>query len=211
MTPDPDFTPQGEKLRERTVYLQEDDAQYNYAHSHLCEGMMRAQAQISELIDPPEPYPPWGPLFDVSVCPAWALPWLAQVVGVRLITGLDEQGQRDFIDGMAFSRRGAPDSIRTLIQSQLSGSKLVWFRERDAGDPYRLEAIVKTSEVTTSVAAIKALVIAHQKPGGIIFNLRDVDTWDYQEMTTEFVGQKYMHVAATYATYRALSGGPYST
>ncbi len=205
---EPDFTPQGEKLRERTIYLQIDDAKHNWAHSHLCEGMMRAQAQVSELIDPPEPYPPWAPLFDVETCPDWALPWLAQVVGVRLIGGLDAQGQRDFISGMAFSRRGSPDSIRTLIQSQLAGSKLVWFRERDNGDPYRLEAIVRTSEVVTSVAAITKLVIAYQKPGGIIFLLRDVETWDYQEMTTEFVGLDYDDIPATYPKYRDLSGGP---
>jgi Phage tail protein (Tail_P2_I) len=205
---DPDFTPMGARLRERTIHLQPDDAKYNYAHSHLCEGMMRGQAQVAQLVDPSEPYPPWSPLFNVELCPDWALPWLAQVVGVRMIGGLDAQGQRDFIRDLAFARRGSPKAIRTLIASQLSGGKMVWFRERDNGDPYRLEAIVRESEVITSVQEIQDLVIAHQKPGGIIFVLRTTTTWDYQEMTTDYVGRTYADIPGDYPKYSDLTGGP---
>jgi P2-related tail formation protein len=204
---EPDFTPLGERLRERTQYLQEDDAQYNYAHSHLCEGMMRAMAQTAELVDPPDPYPPWAPLFNVDICPAWALPWLAQVVGVRLPGGMSEVDQRNYIKGLSYLKRGTPDAILAAVRTQLTGTQTVWLRERDDGNAYRIEIIVRTVELRTTLQAVIDAVKL-QKPAGIVMSVRASDTWDYQEMTSDYIGKKYKDLPTTYPKYSDLTGGP---
>lgn len=205
--PPPDFTRLGQRLRDRTSYLQEDDAKYDYAHGHLCEALMRPLAQTAELVDPEDPWPPWAPLFNIDICPDWAIPWLAQLVGVRFPKSLTADDARHYIRGMAFLTRGSPSSIMAAAQTQLTGSQLVWLRERDAGDPYRLELIVRASELKTDLQAVIDTVMP-VKPAGLILSIRVSDTWDYQQMTTEYVGQTYDDMKDDYLTYADLSGGP---
>src|SRR5262245_2084216 len=131
----------GERLKERTQPLAPDDELYDYAHAKLCEGMMLPFEQLAELVDPPDPYIPWEPLFDVDLCPEWALPWLGQLVGVRLPAGLTEQQKRDVIKALGGFGRGGPKAIIDAIKITLTGSKTVTLRERDDGDPYKLEVV----------------------------------------------------------------------
>jgi hypothetical protein len=135
----------GERLEERTQPLQPNDEQYGWAHAILCETLAQPFLQVAELIDPPDPYPPWGPLFDLAACPGWALPWLAQAVGVRLPTGLSEDQQRSFIGEASGHRVGTADAMRaaanlTLVSSKPPAPPTMWFRERN-GSAYRLEVV----------------------------------------------------------------------
>src|SRR4051794_9038733 len=97
----PTHTPLGARLRERTQPLAPDDASYGYAHAHLCEALGRMLEQVAEVFDPEGDVPPLAPILDVELCPAWALPWLAQLVGVVLPYGVGDDEARTYIRDVA--------------------------------------------------------------------------------------------------------------
>jgi hypothetical protein len=201
---EPDYTRLGARLAERAAPLQppDVDVQYGYAFGNLCEAMMRCYEQIASLVDPEdETYPPWGVLFDVDVCPAWALPWLAQVVGVRLPKSVTGDAAREYIKTLSFESVGRPDTIKTIVTAPLTGSKTVFFRERDDGDAYRLEIVTLTSETPDPAELQRA--IESSVPAGIIVAYRAIAGWDYQQMTTE--GGKYLLLPPRFDNYQNMS------
>ncbi len=191
----------GERLRERTQELAPDDHLYDYAHAHLCEGMMLPFLQVAEIIDPPDPYQPWEILFDADLCPVWALPWLGQIVGVRIPKNWSEQDQRDLLKGLGGFKRGSPGAIRSAIKLTLTGNKTVIFRERDAGEAYRLEIVTDESETPDLEKTRQA--IAATLPAGILLVARTVVGWDYQGMQT--AGGTYAQQSLDYISYANLS------
>jgi len=200
----------GERLRERTQPLQPNDELYGWAHAILCEALAQPYLQVCALIDPPEPYPPWGPLFDVNVCPAWALPWLAQLVGVRIPAGMSEEDTRVFLKQAAGHNVGTVEAIRaslmgTLVSARPPAPATVYFRERD-GSAYRLEVV--TLDPETPDPALTQRVLESVLPGGLVLAYRHIEGWDYQAMTDESAEMTppgtYADLALAYATYHDL-------
>jgi hypothetical protein len=200
---EPDYTPLGARLADRAGPLQsvEVDAQNGYAFGNLCEGMMRPFEDIALLVDAEDGTSPWVPLFDVDLCPDWALPWLAQVVGVRLPAAVTGDQAREYIKTLSFEQIGKPETIRKVVQSQLTGDKTVYFRERDGGDAYALEIVTITSETPDAAAISRAILAA--VPSGIIVRYRTVLGWDYQQMTTE--GGKYLALPPKFSSYKTMT------
>ena len=110
MTP-VELTPWGERLRERTEPLAPDDASYRYAHAYLAGALASVLERVAEIYDPEEGLP-GGPLLDVDRCPDWALPWLAQLVGVAMPPGMDPATARAGIRSVAGWKRGTPAALR---------------------------------------------------------------------------------------------------
>jgi hypothetical protein len=159
---------------------------------------------VAELIDPPEPYPPWGPLFDINVCPQWALPWLAQAVGIRIPAGTDDATARALILEGAGHTVGTVKAMTiairlTLVPSRPPDPATVIFRERD-GSAYQLEIITMDVETPDPDVTLRAILAA--KPGGLVLRYRSMVGWDYQLMTDE--GGTYAEQTAAYATYQQL-------
>lgn len=198
--PVPDLTPLGARLQARTQPLAPDDELNNYAHALLCEALSKAVEQVAELFDPEGDVPPGAPLLDVELCPDWALPWLAQIVGVTLPAGVSPDDARVLIADVAGWDRGTPDALRAAAGFYLTDTKTVYFRERYGGNAYALQVVTLTSETPDQSAVLKALLA--QKPGGIVLDYHTVTGWDYTEMTT--AGGVYTTLATHYATYNDL-------
>lgn len=202
----PDYTTLGRRLAERAEPLQppEIDAQHNYAFGNLAEAMMRMYQDLASIVDPDiEDLSPWQVLFDVDLCPYWALPWLAQCVGVRLPVGLEDAEARQAIKELSFEKVGTPTYVENMIKLYLDDPKTVYFRERDTGDAYRLE-IVTVNDQTPDPALIQQIIDSgHVIPAGIIVNYRTVDGWDYQQMTVE--GGPYSALPARFDNYGNMS------
>jgi hypothetical protein len=196
----PEHTPIGARLRERTQPLAPDDESYGYAHATLCEAIGRMLEQVAQVFDPDGDVPPLAPILALELCPDWALPWLAQWVGIRIPSGMSATDARALIGDVSGFARGTPASLRAAVQTTLTDSKTVWFRERD-GSPYRLEVVTLTSETPDAAKSLAALLT--QKPGGIVLSYRTVVGWDYQQMTT--TGGTYAVLKTTYSSYRKLS------
>src|SRR5262245_30747792 len=205
--PAPDLSPMGERLRERTEPLQPPsvDANFQYAHANLCEALMLPLKQVAEIVDP-QPignlgYYPWEPLFDVDVCPEWALPWLAQVVGVRLPATITGDAARQYIKDMSFEKIGRPSAIITAITPLLTGSKTVTMRERYQGDAYVLEIVTYTAQTPDPDAVLEA--IESQVPAAIKVIYNVLDGWEYQTMTEE--DGAYSTLPTKFASYGDLT------
>jgi hypothetical protein len=202
--PAPSRSPQGARLRERTQPLAPSDETNGWAHAHLCEGLGTALEQIGEVFDPEGDVPPLAPILDVDLCPDWALPWLAQIVGVQLPFDVDADTARELIRSVEGFARGTPAALRAAAGIYLTGDKTVFFRERDptgTDPPYTLEVVTLDDETPDPAAVLGALMA--QKPGGIVLHYREVLGWDYEQMTTE--GGTYAAQTVAFSTYYDLA------
>lgn len=197
---EPVLTSLGERLRQRTSPLAPSDELYGWAHAILCGALGKALEQVGEVFDPPDPVPPGAPLLDVELCPDWALPWLAQIVGVTIPSGATPAQARALISDVAGWQRGTPAALEAAAAQYLTGTKTVYFRERDAGDPYALEVVTITAE-TPDPAAVQAALM-RQKPGGIVLTSRQTETWDWQQVVQDVA--TWTALKTTYATWQGV-------
>jgi hypothetical protein len=133
----------------------------------------------------------WVTLFDPDLCPAEALPYLAQLVGEVLPTGLPEAAAREWIKDNPNARRGTPESVFLAAQRKLTGGRLVSMFERFQG--------------VVDVVAIRTNVSQTPNPAGTLADIlsalpADV-VLDYQAVT----GTTWDNVKATYASWNALT------
>jgi Phage tail protein (Tail_P2_I) len=203
----PAHTPFGQRLRERTQPLAFEDAAHGYAHAHLAEALAQPLLRLQQAFDP-EDAAPFETLLDPERCPDWALPWLAQLVGIALPSTASVADQRTIIAELASHKRGTTAMLRAAAGLHLTGDKTVYFRERDqdgADPPYALQVVTLVTETPDPDAVLAALMA--QKPGGIILNYGQVASWDYQEMTTRGATQRwsYASLPPMYATYADLA------
>lgn len=203
--PEPPFTltKLADRLRERAMPLGEGEELRGWAYSLLCQALLSAAVELEEGFDPDEPHYPIGVLMTYNA-PTWALPWAAQIVGLTLGTGLSDQEARDLMRDAPNWESGTTDRMRAIAQLYLTGTKTMYFRERDDGNAYYLEIVTLTGETPDPVLLLAALTAA--KPVRIVLSVRQVPGWDYQAMTDYEAA--YSTLPSRYATYRILSEGP---
>jgi hypothetical protein len=191
----------GAKLVERTAPLAADDEDYGWAHRIICGALGATLEQVGEIADPPDPLPPLAPLLSPWLCPAWALPWLGQWVGVRIEPGTPEAVARALVAGVAGWHRGTRQAMRAAASLFLDPpTGTLWFRERNGGpDPYQLEVVTIDSQTPDPAALEAALQMI--KPGGLVLTVRQVEAWDYQQLKTDWTGRTYADLKAGFATY----------
>jgi hypothetical protein len=150
--------------------------------------------------------PGWSALLDLDRCPDYALPWLAQFVGVRIPGGLTEQEQRDWIASTDGFRRGSVQAMIGACKATLSGTQTVLFRERSGGPTtapayaYYLSVFTYTSE-TPNPTATQAALLA-QKPAGLVLVYAAVAAGTYAAVKGSYA--TYAAVKAAFATYSGL-------
>lgn len=149
--------------------------------------------------------PGWSVLMDLDRCPASALPWLAQFVGVRIPAGLTEAQQRAWAGSTDGFKRGTRQAMVGAAAATLTGDKTVVFRER-SGDPavkpeyaYFLDVSTYDSQTPNPTATLAALTA--QKPGGIILRYAHHPGQDYQSLKDG--NASYAVVKTKYPSYDA--------
>lgn len=124
-------------------FVQDNDAAGGYQFLTWLDGIGSQQQLIDNLCrDTPEAQG-WSIVLDVSRCPTYALPWLAQFVGVRF-TGtqmLSDAAMRSAILNKTGFARGSLAGIAASVRALLNGA--VQIIERVNGvtgqpDPYQL-------------------------------------------------------------------------
>jgi hypothetical protein len=132
----------------------------------------------------------WMSLLDPDLCPAPALPYLAQYVGERLPQGLTEAQQRQWIKDAPNQMRGTLQSIVRAAQRSLTGSKLVTVITRNGGID---KLAVSTYAVQTPSSA------------QVLKDLGDVVPLDISLTYTTTAGQLWVAVTAkgTWAVVKA--------
>lgn len=155
----------GALLYERLEPLAYADGDNGWALLALLDSIGRQYQELDDLISPDGDEAPWSKLLDVERCPVAQLPWLAQLVGVRIPSGLTEAAAREMVRHPAGWSRGTPGSMIRAAQATLTGNKTVVLLERQ-GDPYNLTVVTRTAETPNAAATLKALQAV--KPVGIL-------------------------------------------
>jgi Phage tail protein (Tail_P2_I) len=151
----------------------------------------------------------WSLLLDIDRCPPEALPWLAQIVGLTLPTGLSAADQRNLIRTTPNWKRGTVGALTGAAAPFLTGNKTVILRERYDGSgndaPYYLQIITYASETPDSSLVLKALM--SQKAGGIILTYTVATGQDYQQLKTNRATYQVMkNYYPTYAGVKSDTG-----
>lgn len=121
--------------------------------------------------------PAWGKLFDVNLCPAKYLPYLAQYVGVEIPAGASEAEARKLVKDEPATRRGSQEAIETQIykfstlektsQSLVERGLLIERRNAEGvEDAYQFGIAVEASLIPSMVALETG--VASVKPGGVL-------------------------------------------
>lgn len=133
-------------------------------------------------------------LFDPDLCPAFALPYLAQYVGEILPVGISEPAAREWIKDAPNQRRGTVMSIVRVAQRSLTGERTVQIIERagvgGTDDPDRIIIHTYTSETPS--------------PSSVLSDLDDAVPADIWIVYQTIDGQTWADVDAAYATWAAV-------
>ena len=111
--------------------------------------------------------PGYSLLVDADRVPDEAIPWLAQFVGVPIVTGMDPSDQRASLKGLGSWKRGTVTALEAAAAPYLTGAKTLIVKERDSS-AYHFEVITLDSETPDSAVVLAALLT--QKPAGLVMN-----------------------------------------
>lgn len=149
--------------------------------------------------------PGWAVVMDPDRIPDSelenVLPWLAQFVGVDVNKSLSFADQRNQVKATGGFKRGTIGAMVTAAQQLLTGTKTVYYKERDssvssvAGGAYGLTMITLASETADSTAVLNA--IKGQKPGGIILAYTTVTGMTWQLVNTNYASWNAVKAAFT--------------
>jgi len=156
----------GERLYEGMTPVAYADADHGYALRTLLYALGVAHQPLEELIADTENGPGWAILYDVDLCPVWALPWLAQLVGVGLPVGITEAEARDRIRTPSGFARGTVEATIAAAQRRLTGTRKVVVIERVEGEAYHYTVVTRTAE-TPDPDAVERDIRA-EKPVGLL-------------------------------------------
>jgi hypothetical protein len=198
-----------ERLYLALAPLARQDIEHGWSLLVLCNAIGTMYQPVEDLVRDTPAGPGWSPLLDLDRCPDFALPWLGQFAGVRVLAGSTPDQMRARIGSTDGFKRGTPAAMRGAAQATLTGAKTVVFRERDganqgnASSPdyaYYLTAATYTAQ-TPNPAATHAALLA-QKPGGIVLVYNTTAGQDYQTLRTNHA--TYNAVRTTYPSYDAV-------
>lgn len=160
---------------------------------HLVCAAVKGLVETESLIRDTEAGPGWSSLLDIGRAPATALGWLAQLVGVDLLTGLSDAAQRQRIAETPGFARGTLGSIEGAARQTLSGAQQVLVYERDVS-AYHLTVRTYAAETPDPVhteAVLRALkpaglVLVYQLAAGATYGQLDVAWTSYGSIDLAF-------------------------
>lgn len=119
-----------------------------------------ALIQQTDVDGTPDYIPPYGVLFNPATCPSYALPYLAQFVGVTVTPGASDAQARSQIMSEQGMNRGTPAAIIAAAKIWLSGDQNVILLERQRSDgstsAYSFVVVIETSELATGPTWLSA-------------------------------------------------------
>lgn len=181
------------------------DETRGWALLHLTQAIgMQNQVVRDIVFEDDDGRPGWSSLFDIDRCPAWALDWLGQFVGVRIPPSLvDVEERRAWVRDAAGWRRGRMSTLAAAVRVTLTGARQVVTRARyNPADPSNdaaahLQVKTYTTQTPDPTATERAAQAA--KRGGLILHYAVVDGQDLLQLS-----QSYASLSAVNAAYTNL-------
>jgi hypothetical protein len=192
----PTVTPVAERVYTALAPFTEQDEAYGWPLLLFCDVLTSAAADVEAFAADTDTAPGWSVLLDPTTCPARALPFLGQMVGVQIPPATDEATARALVLARAGWGRGTPFAVLAAVRLYLTGSQTASLTERD-GSAYRVKATVYTAEVPDLDALTAAFNAA--LPAGIVGTVEVLTGWTIAQGETFFTGQTVAQ-AETYFT-----------
>jgi hypothetical protein len=186
-------------------YLVDDDGSLATFLAAMAAGF----EPVDEVVRDTDAGPGWSQILDPNRAPAWALGWLAQLVGIALPKGTPEATARSLIRTPAGWRRGSVGAIQDAARPLLTGSQMVLVIERTSGtwaaadDPYHFTVATYTDE-TPNPAAVVAAVNA-QTPAGLVGNVITTSHHTWLSLVAHYA--TWADVKAAFPTWAAVETG----
>lgn len=160
---------------------------------HMCEAAVRTLRKAEDALRHDDQGSGWRRMLDPDRCPAWALDWLRQHVGLdRFPPDFTEQQKRDMIRDSPRFRRGTVPMIVKAAGLHLTGTKTVYLSPRHGGSR-RYRTAVLESEAPDQQRVLDELKV--QKPATFLW------THDFIE-----AGGNYDALNSTHANYDEVEG-----
>ena len=132
----------------------------------FCQALGAPLEPIYELVRERDDAAPWAILLDPDECPAFALPYLAQFVGVVITPEMDEEQIRNEIREPTGWKRGQTEAIKIAIRRTLTGENplvIVKPRTPEVGHHYIRTLLSETPDPARTEAVVRAAVPAWEK------------------------------------------------
>jgi len=141
----------------------EDDATQDFALRKFCEALCAPAQPVYDLVREREDSAGWGIALDVDNCPAYALPYLAQYVGVQITPEMSTEQIRNEIREPTGWKRGQPESLRIATRRTLTGEDplvIIHPQTPEVGFTYVRTLLSQTPEPDRAEAVIRAALPA---------------------------------------------------
>jgi P2-related tail formation protein len=153
-------------LYEELAPIAKGDEERGYPLRTFVEGLGEAHEPIRELTLDQTGADPLSALYDPDRCPASALGWLAQHVGVQLPVGISDDAKRELIKDPAGMRRCKRSAVISAVQATLTGTKYVNFIDRNDGSFWKWLIVTRTAETPAPEQTVLAAL--SQKTVGVV-------------------------------------------
>lgn len=190
------------------------DAANGYPLLTLIESFGHLAQQVDDYARDTDEGPGWSNLIDGTRAPADALGYLGQFVGVeppRLLDGETDEEYAERFRSLILAPlgfiRGTPAALRLVAQQHLTGTKQVYFYERDGGNAYQLRIHTRAAETPDPDAVERALI--SQKPAGIVLTYSTIVGGDYDTLLGAHAD--YDEVEADFTDYDDIVSDPSQT
>jgi Carbohydrate binding domain len=120
------------------------DEDLNYPLMNFCEALVGPLQEVNDYVGT-NGLTPWSSVVDIDRVPYEALPWFAQLVGSVAFKKLTTETEGDHEQSTPGFYRGSRDAMAAAAQQYLTGSKTVFFNERDTS-AYHVTISTKFSE-----------------------------------------------------------------
>lgn len=126
-----------------------------------------------------------GEHLDAQAADAAWLPWLAQLLGVRLVAGLTEVETRDAVSsGSSGWRAGTKAAVAAAAQSVLTGTRYakVYDHSTSTGaglgtaSEWDVLVVTRSSETPDPAVVLDAIVRKRAKPAGVVLHHQDYES-----------------------------------
>jgi hypothetical protein len=141
----------------------EDDEAQDFALRKFCEALCAPMQPAYDLVRERDDSAGWGIVFDANNCPAYALPYLAQYVGVVPTPEMSEEQLRNEIREPTGWKRGQPESLRIATRRTLTGEDplvIIHPRTPEVGITYIRTLLSQTPEPDRTEAIIRGALPA---------------------------------------------------
>jgi hypothetical protein len=144
---------------------QQDDGAY-WSLLVYCNALGAMFQLVEDIVRDTPDGPGWSIMLDLPRCPEFALGWLGQFVGVRVLPDSTADEKRQRIRDTAGMRRGTRASMVGAAAATLTGAKRVDFRERSGGPLPEVQTYAMVKAAYATYQALKDTGLDYQHVAG---------------------------------------------